>query len=66
MMYNNGSLEFGRFLHCEFRNPLAAIWAVSWWLMIFSMKILIFSMKILDLLYMKNLNDFLYDFFNDS
>ena len=25
----NCSLEFGRFLHCEFRNPLAAIWAVS-------------------------------------
>jgi len=22
-------VEFGRFLHCGFRNPLAAIWAVS-------------------------------------
>jgi len=27
--YRNGSLEFGWFLHCGFRNPLAAIWTVS-------------------------------------
>jgi len=31
MIYRNSSLEFGRFIHCGFRNPvpLAAIWAVS-------------------------------------
>jgi len=29
MIYRNGNVEFGRFLHCGFRNPLAAIWAVS-------------------------------------
>ena len=29
MIYRNGSVEFGRFLHCGFRNPLAVIWAVS-------------------------------------
>jgi len=29
MIYRNDSLELGRFLHCGFRNPLAAIWAVS-------------------------------------
>jgi len=47
MIYGNRSLEFGRFLHCGFRNPLAAIWAVSGWFMIFSMKILFFSAKML-------------------
>ena len=27
----NCSLEFGRFPHCGFRNPLAKVWAFSWW-----------------------------------
>jgi len=59
MIYRNSSLEFGRFLHCGFRNPLAAIWAISWWLVIFFINILIFSANIL--IFTVNILDFLYE-----
>jgi len=59
MIYRNGSVKFGWFLHCGFRNPLAAIWAVSQWFVTFCMKILIFSMKIL--IFSMKISDFFYE-----